>query len=108
MSPLEGAKFDEEKIPLELIPSAALWEMGMVLKYGQKKYGRHNWRKGMAWSRLIGAAMRHLQAFNDGQDRDDESRLSHLGHAMCCLAFLMEYADSHPELDDRYGVEARE
>jgi len=43
-------------------------------------------------------------AFNDGEDKDPESGLSHLAHSLCCLMFLLEFEKTHPELDDRYKV----
>jgi hypothetical protein len=73
-----------------------------VLKFGADKYAEHNWRKGFAWSRPLAAAMRHLTAFNDGEDKDPESGLSHLAHAACCIMFLLEFEKTHKELDDRY------
>jgi len=95
-------KFDGGKSPLSLIPRSALMAEADVLAFGAKKYARHNWRAGMDYSRLIDAALRHLLAFNDGEDVDPETGLSHLAHARCCLAFLIEYQTTHPERDDRY------
>jgi len=46
--------------------------------------------------------MRHIAAYNEHENKDPESGLSHLAHAACCLLFLLEYEDTHPELDDRY------
>ena len=74
-----------------------------VLKFGAIKYAEHNWRKGFTWSRPLAAAMRHITAFNDGEDKDPESGLSHLAHAACCIMFLLEFEKTHPELDDRYN-----
>jgi hypothetical protein len=73
-----------------------------VLKFGAIKYAEHNWRKGFAWSRPLAAAMRHILAFNAGEDKDPESGLSHLAHAACCIMFLLEFEKTHRELDDRY------
>lgn len=98
----EGTKNDAEKPPLDLLPTIPLVEISRVLEYGAEKYGPNNWRKGLAWSRLIAAALRHLTAFNDGEDLDEESGLSHLAHAACCIMFLQEYKKTHPDLDDRY------
>lgn len=95
-------KFDSDKLPVNLLSSEALLQTAAVLKFGAKKYAEHNWRKGFLWSRPLAAAMRHLLAFNAGQDRDPESNLSHLAHAMCCIMFLLEFEKTHPELDDRY------
>ena len=102
--PQEGGalKFDDEKLPLNLLSSEALRQTAAVLKFGANKYAEHNWRKGFKWSRPLAAAMRHLHDFNDGQDKDPESNLSHLAHAMCCIMFLLEFEKTHPELDDRY------
>ena len=55
--------------------------------------------------RPLAAAMRHIMAFNDGEDKDPESGLSHLAHAACCIMFLLEFEKTHPELDDRYKVD---
>jgi hypothetical protein len=77
-------------------------EIGKVLTFGSKKYGDHNWRKGFKWSRLLGAALRHLMAFLGGEDKDPESGLSHLAHAGCCVVFLLEHEVKHKALDDRY------
>jgi hypothetical protein len=46
--------------------------------------------------------MRHIMAFNDGEDKDPESGLSHLAHAACCIMFLLEFEKTHQELDDRF------
>ncbi len=98
----QAKKADAHKAPLGLIPRAALLEEAEVLAFGAAKYDVNNWRKGVAWTRMSNAALRHIVAWIDGEDFDDESKLHHLAHARCCLGFLLEYAISHPELDDRY------
>ncbi len=95
-------KFDQEKMPMHLLSNEALLQTAAVLKFGANKYAEHNWRKGFAWSRPLSAAMRHIHAFNAGEDKDPESGLSHLAHAACCIMFLLEFEKTHPELDDRY------
>jgi hypothetical protein len=102
MSEATGKKFDGGKPRMELLSREALVQVAMVLTFGAQKYDAHNWRGGIHWSRVIGAAMRHLTAFNDGEDKDPESGLSHLAHAACCLMFLLEYEKTRKELDDRY------
>lgn len=97
-----GIKHDLGKPPLDLLSTKALVEVARVLEFGKAKYSAHNWRGGLAFSRVIGAALRHITAFNDGQDVDTETGLSHIAHASCCLMFLLEYIQTHPELDDRY------
>jgi hypothetical protein len=95
-------KFDQNKLPLNLLSTEAMNQTAAVLAFGAQKYAAHNWRNGFAWSRPLAAAMRHLTAFNDGEDRDPESGLSHLAHAACCIMFLLEFEKTHQHLDDRY------
>lgn len=97
-----GVKHDSNKSRVDLISPIALEDLGMVLKHGVAKYGEHNWRGGIAWSRLIGASLRHLLAFMRGEDLDPESGLSHVSHAMCNLMMLGEFIHTRPDLDDRY------
>ena len=70
--------------------------------YGKQKYGAQNWRKGLKFSRLTSATLRHLLSWNEGEDYDNESGLSHIAHAACNLLFLLELIHSKPDLDDRY------
>lgn len=98
----KALKFDQDKLPLNLLSTEAMNQTAAVLKFGAQKYAEHNWRAGFVWSRPLAAALRHLTAFNDGEDRDPESGLSHLAHAACCIMFLLEFEKTHPELDDRY------
>lgn len=99
----KGLKYDNGKAPLDLIPTEAIEEIAKVLGFGARKYDRHNWRGGIVYSRLIAAALRHITAFNNGHDTDEESGLSHIAHALCCLAFLQTFiSKGQKSLDDRY------
>lgn len=87
---------------MELLPTIPLRAIAEVLTFGAKKYDAHNWRGGIEYSRLIGAAYRHLSAYNDGEDKDPESGLSHLAHLGCCVLFLLEQEAKGTGHDDRY------
>lgn len=97
----EALKYDDNKPMLSLVPYEAIELMARVLMFGAKKYGVGNWRKGMAHTRFLDAALRHVYAYIQGQDTDAESGLSHLGHAMTCLAFLVAYREHNLGSDDR-------
>ena len=101
----EAVKFDAGKPPLALISRIALEEEAKVMEFGRQKYGTHNWRAGMDFSRLMDAALRHMYAFADGEDMDKETGLSHLAHARCCMAFLLEYQGVKVGTDDRFKRE---
>lgn len=96
-------KNDRDKVNLDLLPSEPLREVAWVLMHGASMYGRHNWRKGMHWSRYYAATMRHLLAWNDGENNDPDSGFSHLAHAACSLLFLLEFKYRKIGLDDRYN-----
>ena len=102
MSKSNGTKFDNGKPRMGLLPSGPLREIAAVLSFGASKYNDHNWRGGFKWSRLVDASLRHLTAWNEGQDKDEESGLSHLAHAACCLLFLLEHEAKKLGEDDRY------
>lgn len=101
-----GVKDDSSKPPMHLIDGYALEQLAMVLAFGAKKYAAHNWRNGLAQTRLISAAMRHLSAFNGGQDTDPETGLHHAAHAMCCCMFMVWMSANKPQFDDRYKGDA--
>lgn len=102
VDPYSGAvKADATKNRLELLPMRPLEDIGIALTFGATKYSDHNWLKGMPWSRIWGALLRHLFAWWRGEDKDAETGLSHLAHAGCCLLFLMEYECHHQDRDDR-------
>jgi len=97
-----GTKHDSGKAPLSLIPRVALEAEAQVMGFGAKKYGRHNYKQGFEYSRLLDAALRHIHAFNDGEDNDPESGISHLAHARCCLSMLLECINIGTATDDRF------
>lgn len=98
----EGVKYDADKIPMGLFPPEAMEQISEVLGYGARKYATHNWRNGMRWSRLYDALLRHLNAWNSGENTDPESGLPHLAHAGCCLVFLIASQKSELGIDDRW------
>lgn len=97
-----GIKHDQDKPPMHLLDNEYLEGVAKVLGFGATKYAPHNWRAGLAYSRLISAAYRHLGAINSGQDKDDETGLSHAYHLGCCVMFLASMMNHRPDMDDRY------
>lgn len=87
---------------MDLLPTAPLTEIAKVLTFGAEKYDAHNWRGGLKQSRLIASALRHLLAYNDGEDNDPESGLPHLAHLGCCVVFMLEQHVKGTGEDDRY------
>lgn len=99
-----GLKFDNGKPDLTDIPKEAMYEMGAAFSYGQKKYGKNNYRNGMLISRQLAAAIRHIYQHLDGETIDPETgTTTHLGHAMASIAMAIYNMNNNPEMDDRFS-----
>ena len=55
----------------------------------------------MNWSVPYECALRHLSAWQAGEDIDPESGCTHVALAMCNLRMLTLYSKTYPEGDDR-------
>lgn len=83
------------KLRYDLLPSLSTQAIVEVLTFGANKYGAENWRLvDNHKNRYYAAAMRHIEAWRQGEQKDKESGLHHLAHALCCLTFLIT-----PELE---------
>lgn len=89
---MQGRKFDGGKLEYGLLPPLALEETVKVLTFGAQKYERDNWQKVPdSKRRYFDALQRHVWAWKQGEQIDQESGIHHLAHAMCCLMFLYEH-----------------
>jgi hypothetical protein len=103
-----GRKDDAGKPRFDLMPPAAERKIAEVLAYGARKYAPENWRKvANPEARYLAAALRHINAWRNGERRDKESGLSHLAHAATSLMFVMELVpdeyDERGERNDQWG-----
>lgn len=90
------------KVPLHLWPATATVAGCMALLDGALKYGRGNFRAtGVRASIYFDACNRHLNAWFEGEDTDPDSGLPHLGHALACLAVLVDAQAAGKLNDDR-------
>lgn len=87
---------------LTVIPASSILILGQVMALGASKYGRFNWRENkVAASVYTDAMLRHITAWNAGQDDDPESGVSHLGHVMACACILVDALKGGNLVDDR-------
>ena len=96
---LEGIK----KVPLHCIPTGPLFELGLAMLEGSRKYGRHNYRAiGVRASVYYDAATGHIINWWEGEDIDPDSGVHHLIKAMACLLVVRDsmlmgnYNDDRP------------
>jgi hypothetical protein len=96
-----GARYNSGKPDYSLIPLNTLADEARVWAYGKRKYAAWNWAKGMDWDIPLACLLRHLSAWQSGEENDPESGLPHLAHAMCNLRMLTLYSQTYKEGDTR-------
>lgn len=90
------------KVPLHLWPQTATVYGALALLAGRQKYGRSNWREAGVRATVYKDALdRHMGLWFEGEDYDSETELPHLGHALACLAILVDTIESGKFVDDR-------
>lgn len=89
--PKTGGVKGRKSARFELLPGDALAAVAVHFAKGSRKYEDRNWEKGYAWSLNFGAMQRHLWAWWQGEDIDEESGSSHMvsaaWHALALVAF---------------------
>jgi hypothetical protein len=98
----KGERENKGKLRWSLVSRKALAPMVRVLMFGAEKYDDHNWKKGLKYTEICESLQRHMDDFLDGDDNDDESKLSHVGHILCNAMFLSYMFLFKKDCDDRY------
>jgi hypothetical protein len=94
--------YGDKKVPLQLIPATSLIHEAMALKEGARKYNPFNWRRDPVEAlTYVGACLRHLLAWQDGQELDPETGNHHLGHAKACLGIILDAQATGNLIDNR-------
>ncbi|MDD5434888.1 MAG: DUF5664 domain-containing protein [Nitrospira sp.] len=89
-----------KKAPLHCVPLPPLVELGLAMLEGARKYGCHNYREmGVKASVYFDAVIRHIFAWWEGQDVDEDSGVSHVTKAIACL-FVLRDAQLGGKCDD--------
>jgi hypothetical protein len=84
---MKGLRFNEGKLKWSLVSWKALEPMVKVLMFGSNKYAPNNWKKGLDEKEILESMMRHLTSLMDGEVRDKESGLLHIGHIFANAMF---------------------
>lgn len=88
----EGVKFDSQKLRWDLLPFDALEEVVKVYTYGATKYDDRNWEKGIKYSRVYGALLRHLMAWVGGKIfNKEDGNVLHLSQVVWNALALLTY-----------------
>lgn len=101
MSDELGNRFNSGKVKWSLVPMKSLEPMVRALEFGAKRYGAHNWEKGLSAVETCESLQRHLNSYLSGEDLDPESGISHIGHILCNGLFLSHLTATGKIVDDR-------
>lgn len=84
------------------IPLSVISEIGVGMLEGARKYGPFNWRQGGARSSVyVDAALGHIMQWQEGEDIDADSGLSHITKAITSLVVLRDAMLQGVLVDDR-------
>lgn len=91
-----------KKAPLHCIPCGPLFELGLAMMEGGRKYGTHNYRAvGVRASVYYDAIMRHLTQWWEGEDIDLDSGLHPLIKAAASIVVMRDGMLMNNYIDDR-------
>lgn len=99
-----ATRHNEGKLRWSLVDFNSFSPMVKVLEFGAKKYGIDNWKKGLYTTEICESMLRHIFAYLNGENRDEDSGLSHICHIQANAMFLGFMDLKMPEFDDRRQV----
>ena len=84
------------------VPCRVMWEVGVAMLEGARKYGRFNYREaGVLASIYVDAAKGHIDCWVEGEDLDPDTGLSHITKAIASLTVLRDGMLQGNFVDDR-------
>ncbi len=90
------------KVSLTKLPAVASVHAAHAMMDGAEKYGPYNWRKNKVFASIyVDAALRHLEAWYEGEENAPDSEAHHLGHAIACCGILLDAQETGNLVDDR-------
>lgn len=97
----QGLRFNKGKARYDLLEPFAIEELVKVFNKGAEKYEPNNWLKGLPWMDVIASLKRHLKAFEQGEDTDNETLCLHMAHVAWNALAITSYYKHRPEFDNR-------
>ena len=97
----KSLRYNNGKVQLREVDPDFILGIGEVLTKSRDKYPAFNWCNATPFSVPYESLMRHLMAFQKGEDFDVESGKHHLLHVATNVMFMYYQYLNHPEMDDR-------
>jgi hypothetical protein len=94
----EPAKRDNaDKLDWTQLDFKALEAAIRVQSWGNKKYGRDNWRNGMTNNTILQSMTRHVVALNKGEMIDGDTKESHAAHILLNAMYWLHYNKNYDQ-----------
>lgn len=91
-----------KKVQLNLVPPSSIVYEALAMEDGARKYGPYNWRtKKVKASIYIGACLRHVTQWLDGEELTVDTGVPNLGAAKACLGIIIDAMETGCLVDDR-------
>lgn len=99
----KAKKFDSGKPRTDLLPPHVMLKVSEILGFGAKKYSDYNYRegKGLKFSQMYGATLRHLFKWYEGEDFDEETKKNPIYHAIAELVMIADCIERKRGVDNR-------
>lgn len=97
-------RYGDMKRRVDLVPPALTLGAARAFAEGARKYGAFNWRvRAVEAMTYVGATLRHMQAYLDGENIDPESQDGklHLEGAAACIGILLDCTYAGTLIDNR-------
>lgn len=109
-TPAKGLRYNSDKLRWRNFPLFLIKPLMEVGQYGEGKYATFNFLKGQTALDSLDSLKRHLCAFEDPSepDEDAESGVSHLAHVAWNALVLLYVLKTRTDLDDRYKPQGEE
>lgn len=98
---------NEGKPIISLVPPEQILALAQHFTVGANKYEKHNWLRGMDWSRCYDSMQRHALAWAKGEDFDEETGTHHMVSAAWNALALYSYYVRNLGADDRLKLEVK-
>lgn len=90
------------RLPMDLVPGTLVVHAALAFLEGALKYGKFNWRiAGVRASRYTAAMRRHMEKYENGQNRDPKTRVHHLASIIANAGILLDAELCGKLIDDR-------
>lgn len=92
---------DADDVRYDLITPIGLRRLAETCAEGARKYGDHNWQKGIPASVMLNHAIRHIYMYLQGDESED-----HLAHAAWNILGVCHFEEVMPEMIDVFRTKA--